>query len=214
MTSLGLGLGIMARWSGSRYEPGRRLSAAGPQVREPAGRARSVRSPSPACIWPGGRCWTARPAIGAAARHYPAPAGTSGGGGGRRGEPAVACRTGLLRRAVRRSAAAAERPDRADPRPSCCAPASGPGRHWASIRAQAGHARPFSAFVAFLLVYGLHFGDVPMAYRPLALVVRCCWAFFGPDIYLSNAATKRRHALAEGAARRPGPAGDLRRSRA
>ena len=54
---------------------------------------------------------------------------------------------------------------------------------------------PLFAFVAFLLVYGLDFGDIPLAYRPIALVGAALLGFFGPDLYLSNLASKRRHAL-------------------
>jgi tight adherence protein C len=50
-------------------------------------------------------------------------------------------------------------------------------------------------FVTFLLVYGLHVGAVPMAYRPIVLVVAVLLGFLGPDIYLANAASKRRLAL-------------------
>ena len=50
-------------------------------------------------------------------------------------------------------------------------------------------------FVSFLLVYAVHFGNIPLAYRPLALIGAVLLGFFGPDIYLANAANKRRQAL-------------------
>ena len=50
-------------------------------------------------------------------------------------------------------------------------------------------------FVSFVLVYGVHIGNIPLAYRPLALIGAALFGFFGPDIYLANAANKRRQAL-------------------
>ena len=45
------------------------------------------------------------------------------------------------------------------------------------------------------MVYFLDLGDIPLQYRPLALVGAALLGFFGPDIYLSNVSSKRRHAL-------------------
>jgi tight adherence protein C len=50
-------------------------------------------------------------------------------------------------------------------------------------------------FVAFLLVYGLQLGNLPLAYRPVALIGAVLLGFAGPDLFLANAATKRRQLL-------------------
>lgn len=52
-----------------------------------------------------------------------------------------------------------------------------------------------AGFVAFVLVYGAQLGAIPLAYRPIALVAAVLLGFLGPDIFLANAATKRRQAL-------------------
>jgi tight adherence protein C len=54
---------------------------------------------------------------------------------------------------------------------------------------------PIFAFVAFLLVYVLQVGAIPVPFRPAALIAAVLLGFFGPDVYLANAATKRRQAL-------------------
>ena len=46
-----------------------------------------------------------------------------------------------------------------------------------------------------LAVYGLHFGNLQGHHRPLALVCGVFLGFLAPDIFLANAATKRRQAL-------------------
>ena len=48
--------------------------------------------------------------------------------------------------------------------------------------------------LGFPLAYGLELG-LPPAYRPLVLAAGAVLGFFGPDIFLSNAAAKRRQAL-------------------
>ena len=48
--------------------------------------------------------------------------------------------------------------------------------------------------LGFVLAYGLQLG-IPLPYRPLALAAGAFLGFFGPDIYLANAASKRRQAL-------------------
>ncbi len=54
---------------------------------------------------------------------------------------------------------------------------------------------PLFAFIALFMVYFLDVGDIPLQYRPLALVGAALLGFFGPDIYLSNLSSKRRQAL-------------------
>ena len=58
---------------------------------------------------------------------------------------------------------------------------------------------PFAfAAVAFLLIYGVQIGHLPMAYRPIVPLVAVLLGFVAPDLYLSNIATKRRQALQKG----------------
>ena len=57
-------------------------------------------------------------------------------------------------------------------------------------------AGPFLlAALAFLLVYGIQIGHLPMAWRPAGLLLAVLLGFLGPDLYLRNAAAKRRQAL-------------------
>jgi tight adherence protein C len=57
-------------------------------------------------------------------------------------------------------------------------------------------AGPFVlAAIAFLLAYWVQIGHLPMAWRPTVPLVAVLLGFLGPDLYLHNAATKRRHAL-------------------
>jgi tight adherence protein C len=57
-------------------------------------------------------------------------------------------------------------------------------------------AGPFLlAAVAFLLVYGVQVGHLPMAWRPAVPLAAVLLGFLAPDLYLRNAAAKRRHAL-------------------
>jgi tight adherence protein C len=58
---------------------------------------------------------------------------------------------------------------------------------------------PFAfAAVAFLLIYGVQIGHLPMAYRPIVLLVAVLLGFVAPDLYLTNIAAKRRQALQKG----------------
>ncbi|MFO1049317.1 MAG: type II secretion system F family protein [Geminicoccaceae bacterium] len=60
-------------------------------------------------------------------------------------------------------------------------------------------AGPFAlAAAAFLLVYGLHVGHLPAAWQPLAPAAGALLGFVAPDLYLRNAAAKRRQALQKG----------------
>ena len=69
-------------------------------------------------------------------------------------------------------------------------------REAVGIYAGAKFAGPvLGGLVAFMLVYGVHLGNVPPAYRPLALVVAVLIGFAAPDLHLANAAAKRRQAL-------------------
>ena len=87
-------------------------------------------------------------------------------------------------------------------------------REAVGIYAGAKFAGPvLGGFVAFMLVYGAHLGNVPPAYRPLALVVAVLIGFVAPDLHLANAAAKRRQALQKALPGRPRPPGDLRRGR-
>jgi tight adherence protein C len=54
---------------------------------------------------------------------------------------------------------------------------------------------PAFALVAFLLAYVLEVGAVPPPFRPVILVAAVLLGFFGPDLYLANAAARRRQAL-------------------
>ena len=47
----------------------------------------------------------------------------------------------------------------------------------------------------FVLVYGVQLGHLPAPYRPAVLVVAVLLGFAGPDLYLANAAAKRRQAM-------------------
>ncbi|MGE3295622.1 MAG: type II secretion system F family protein [Geminicoccaceae bacterium] len=51
------------------------------------------------------------------------------------------------------------------------------------------------AALALLLVYGAQLGHLPMAWRPAVPLVAVLLGFLAPDLYLRNAAAKRRHAL-------------------
>ncbi|MGD9512350.1 MAG: type II secretion system F family protein, partial [Geminicoccaceae bacterium] len=51
------------------------------------------------------------------------------------------------------------------------------------------------AALALLLVYGAQLGHLPMAWRPAVPLVAVLFGFLAPDLYLRNAAAKRRHAL-------------------
>ncbi len=52
-----------------------------------------------------------------------------------------------------------------------------------------------AGMLAFVLVYLMHLGNIPMTYRPLALIAAVLFGFFAPDLHLANAAAKRRQAL-------------------
>ena len=73
-------------------------------------------------------------------------------------------------------------------------------------------AGPFLlAAVAFLLVYGAQVGHLPMAWRPAVPLAAVLLGFLAPDLYLRNAAAKRRHALQKALPDGARPAGHLRR---
>jgi tight adherence protein C len=54
---------------------------------------------------------------------------------------------------------------------------------------------PLFALVAFLLFHVLRVGAIPLPFRPVALAAAVLLGFLGPDLYLANAAAKRRQAL-------------------
>ena len=185
-----------ARWSGSRYEPARAYLPLGPHGREPVRLRGGERSPSSPCS-PLVRAAGSPPLDGPARAVTRAPAAScAGGAGGRPPQPpppaAYAAVAGADPRADPTPAAAAERPDRAHPQQAAARRLAFPGRDWHLPCLKLASPSVFG-FVAFLLVYGLHVGDRPDGLPAVVLVVRCCWAFSAPDIYLS------RHRLPSGA---------------
>ena len=54
---------------------------------------------------------------------------------------------------------------------------------------------PTFGFIAFLMVYGVQLGNLPLTYRPMVLILAALLGFAAPDLFLANATTKRRLAL-------------------
>lgn len=51
------------------------------------------------------------------------------------------------------------------------------------------------AIAGLVLIYGLGFGDLPAGLRPAAVLAAATLGFYAPDLYLTNAAKKRRQKL-------------------
>ena len=168
------------------------------------------------CQRPGRLVRAARASPGGCAdpRGRPAAAGAAGRGGGRRAAAATCPAAARARAHARAPAApAAGEPDREDPRQADAGrlPLARGGRH---LRGHQGR-EPLAVRLRRVPA-GLRRecrATFRLAYRPLALVGAVLLGFFGAGPLPRQRRDQAAPGAAEGAARRPRPAGDLRRGR-